>query len=170
MIAMSTAASRPTSTEAVRKRPARAAFTSSLIACSALAVALLAPAGVANAQPAVRTAAHSTSLAAGTGQGGDSGTCLDAGQGNTACLFKKQPTQASAAGSGDGAETTGGGTGSSGTNFFDWILQMVGKIAPVVGQVAGAATSIGNAVSAWAPSTAAGQAVGQALHAVTGKS
>lgn len=151
------------------KRPARAGFTSSLIAGAALTAALLAPAGVANAQtasPAVRTVAHSASLAAG--QEGDSGTCLDAGQGNTACLFKKQDAKASAAGSGDGTETTGGGTGSSGTNFFDWILQMIGKIAPAVGQVASAVGSVGNAVSAWAPSTAAGQAVGSAVKAATG--
>lgn len=168
MVLLSTAAPRPTSTETIRKRPARAGFTSSLIAGTALAAALLAPAGVANAQSAVRTVAHSASLAAG--QGGDSGTCLDAGEGQTACLFKKQESKASATGSTESAETTQGGTGSSGGGFdlLDWILQMTSKIAPAVGQVASAVGSVGTAVSAWAPSTAAGQAVGSAVKAVTG--
>ena len=151
------------------KRPARSGFTSSLIAGTALTAALLAPAGVANAQPAVHPVAHSASLAAG--QGGDSGTCLDAGEGRTACLFQKPEAQASTSGSAEGAESSQGGTGSSsggGFNILDWFLQMVGKIAPAVGQVASAVGSVGNAVSAWAPSTAAGQAVGSAVKAATG--
>ncbi|GAA5175346.1 hypothetical protein GCM10023321_81260 [Pseudonocardia eucalypti] len=125
------------------RRPVRAGFTSSLIAGTALTAALLAPAGVANAQTAVHPVAHSASLA--PTQGGESaGGCMPTGDVGFWCPATQAAT-ASSSGSGEsagGSEKKGGGT-----DIADWILQMTKSVVQGISSGSSAVTAVANALN-----------------------